>query len=271
RYGFVAEEVSLIDRQLVGYDDSGLPSSVRYSSVVPLLTQALQELDLNLQSIASTTATSTPESQSFAASFFGNVFNRVAVWLGDAANGVGNVFAGTFRAKEKICVDDQCLTKDDVRSLLNLARNGGQTVATGQTSNNSNTAPASSSSANYSSAVSSSSSVSSVGISTTATTTSSSVPTENTATSTPNPSADSSISSTQSISSISSPPDSPASSSAISESSSSSSVDSTASTQSSSGQAEVEPVATIISESATPTEPEPITAMEIVSTAEATD
>jgi hypothetical protein len=117
-YGFIAEEVEQVDRRLVSYGLDGLPYSVNYLGVVPLLTQGLQEIDLNLQTLASTTATSTLQSQSFITGFFNNIFARITTWLADATNGITDIFANTFRAKEKICVDDQCLTKDDIRALL---------------------------------------------------------------------------------------------------------------------------------------------------------
>ncbi|MDO8561751.1 MAG: tail fiber domain-containing protein [bacterium] len=62
-----------------------------------------------------------PESGSFATRFFSNIFTRITQWLADAGNGVGDSFAKVFKASEKICVDDQCLTKEDVRALIVLA------------------------------------------------------------------------------------------------------------------------------------------------------
>src|SRR3989344_2205360 len=124
-YGFIAEEVELVDPRLVSYTADGLPQSVRYIEIIPLLTQAVQEINLNLQAVASSTASSTPETLAFAQRFFENLFARVTAWLADAANGIGAVFAESFHAKEEICVDDQCLTKEDVRALLVLARGGG--------------------------------------------------------------------------------------------------------------------------------------------------
>ena len=44
RYGFIAEEVQQIDDLLVGYDEDGLVHSVRHLSIIPLMTQAIQEL-----------------------------------------------------------------------------------------------------------------------------------------------------------------------------------------------------------------------------------
>ncbi|MDP2705447.1 MAG: DUF5011 domain-containing protein [Patescibacteria group bacterium] len=120
-WGFIAEEMASSSPQLAFYDSLGRPRGLQKNAILSVLAKAIQELNLNLDNIASTTATSTPESQSFATSFFNNLFKRFTTWFADAANGIGDVFARSFRAKEEICVDDQCLTKEDVRSLLTLA------------------------------------------------------------------------------------------------------------------------------------------------------
>jgi len=44
RYGLIAEEVDAVDKTLVGYDDQGLPNSVRYTSIIPLLIDAVKDL-----------------------------------------------------------------------------------------------------------------------------------------------------------------------------------------------------------------------------------
>jgi hypothetical protein len=85
------------------------------------LAKAIQDLDFNMEAIASTTsATSTPESQSFATSFFQNIFAKIGAWLADATNGLTTVFANAFHAKQEICVDNQCLTANDVAALLQV-------------------------------------------------------------------------------------------------------------------------------------------------------
>jgi len=121
QFGFIAEEVEKIDPRLVVHDATGSPYSVRYENLTAVLAKGIQELDLNIESLASTTATSTPESQSFVDGFWKNIFTQITTWLADATNGIGNVFADVFHAKSEICVDDQCLNKDDVRALLALA------------------------------------------------------------------------------------------------------------------------------------------------------
>ncbi|MBI2097878.1 MAG: tail fiber domain-containing protein [Candidatus Vogelbacteria bacterium] len=120
--GFIAEEVQKIDPRLITIDATGQPDTVRYQNLTAVLTKAVQEVNLRLETMASTTASSTPESQSFAASFFSNLFERITQWFADAANGIKEMFADTFRARKKICVDDECLTKDDIRALLELSR-----------------------------------------------------------------------------------------------------------------------------------------------------
>ncbi|MFH0804491.1 MAG: hypothetical protein V1896_02730 [Candidatus Zambryskibacteria bacterium] len=76
----------------------------------------------DLASFASTTDLNASSTHTaFLDGFFTNLFAKINTWLADATNGISSIIAGTFRAKEKICVDDQCLTKEDVRKLLNLA------------------------------------------------------------------------------------------------------------------------------------------------------
>ncbi len=128
-WGFIAEDMAATDLQfgtnLTDFDQQGRPQDYYQRAVLAVTVAAIQELNLNLTAIASTTASSTPRSQAFATSFFNNLFARVTSWLADMGNGLKEIFADTFRAKEKICVDDECLTKDDIRSLLELARQGG--------------------------------------------------------------------------------------------------------------------------------------------------
>lgn len=129
RFGFIAEEVNAIDPRLVSFNDEGLPQSVRYIEVIPHVVDALQEIDARFLAIASSTASTTPASAAFAASFFDSILARVGSWLSDANNGLNNIFGNNIYAKEKICVDDQCLTKSDIKSLLQLINSSGAPAA----------------------------------------------------------------------------------------------------------------------------------------------
>jgi hypothetical protein len=82
---------------------------------------------LSLSEFTSATS-STIESGSFMDTFLKKIFAQVSAWFADAGNGIGNIYAQTFHASDQICVDDQCLTKDDIRRLLQMA-NAGSSVS----------------------------------------------------------------------------------------------------------------------------------------------
>jgi hypothetical protein len=120
-WGFIAEEVDQIDPHLAAKQD-GVVYNIVDRALLAAVVGAVQQLGLGIEAIGSTTASTTPATQSFTTQFFSGLFARVTTWLADATNGLGSVVAGVFQAKEKICVDDQCLTKDDIRALLVLTR-----------------------------------------------------------------------------------------------------------------------------------------------------
>jgi hypothetical protein len=138
--GFIAEEAINVDPRLVPVDKDGLPSGFYYENYTAVLTKAIQELDLNLEGIAGATATSTPQSQTFVAQFFKNIFARIGAWLADAGNGLTDVFAGAFHAKQEICVDNQCLNADDVKNLLALVNGMATTTSAGTSSDSATSA-----------------------------------------------------------------------------------------------------------------------------------
>ncbi|OHB13696.1 MAG: hypothetical protein A3G05_02080 [Candidatus Zambryskibacteria bacterium RIFCSPLOWO2_12_FULL_45_14] len=123
--GFIAEEVFEIDPRLVQLNKDGLPDALRLGEFLPVIVKSIQELNLNLESIASTTATSTPKSQSFAASFFSSLFSKVGEWLANAGNGIQNIFTKAISTEivytKQLCIDDICITKTELQALLNLA------------------------------------------------------------------------------------------------------------------------------------------------------
>jgi hypothetical protein len=129
--GFVAEEAAQVDPRLVTVDANGQISGFRYENFTALLAKSIQEMNSNMLAISSSTASTTPASQSFAASFFSNLFSRIGQWLADATNGIGDVFANAFHAKQEICVDDQCLNADDVKNLLALVNGMASTTSAG--------------------------------------------------------------------------------------------------------------------------------------------
>ena len=125
--GFIAQEVQRVFPSLVStstlasttimladgtQEIISSPLTLNYEGLITPMVKAIQDLNFNLKSIASTTATSTPESQSFASSFFANLFARIAQWLADAGNGITEIFAqvGNFH---KVNADEVCVKKSD--------------------------------------------------------------------------------------------------------------------------------------------------------------
>ncbi len=91
----------------------------------------IKAISLNLNTIASSTALSTPASISFAESFFDSVYRHVTEWLASAENGIQHFFANTSH-QETLCVGNEdsgetCITKSQLDSLL---QNAGQTITT---------------------------------------------------------------------------------------------------------------------------------------------
>ncbi len=121
--GLIAQEVAAVFPEFVTTDTAGR-MAVAYSNFIPVMISAMQEINYKMammntrltnleQMVASSTAATATSS--------GISLAQVGTWLADATNGLGTVFANAFHAKQEICVDDQCLNKDDVRSLLALA------------------------------------------------------------------------------------------------------------------------------------------------------
>ncbi len=62
---------------------------------------------------------------SFTEAFLDGLLAQVARWVGDAQNGIESMYANVFNASERICVDGECLTADNIRDLKNsLPGNG---------------------------------------------------------------------------------------------------------------------------------------------------
>ena len=149
RVGVIAQDVQKAFPQLVGSASStfmgqeGRYLTVDYGGLTAPLISAVNELSLRLGLLAATSASSTPSSRSFATSFFSNLFAHIIAWLGDAQNGIVDLFAkniyaenahfnnvaiaGTLTASstltDQLCVKKSngtpvCVTGDELSSLL---------------------------------------------------------------------------------------------------------------------------------------------------------
>ncbi len=120
-WGFIAEQANELDPHLVATRDGTIYNIVD-RAFLAVAVGAIKELNLNIETIASTTASSTPASRSFADNFFGGIFSKLTEWFADAANGVGQFFAREVHT-DSLCVKksdgtDVCVTGDQLAALL---------------------------------------------------------------------------------------------------------------------------------------------------------
>jgi hypothetical protein len=106
--GFIAQNLEQYFPQLVATDTDGY-KSVYYAQMTPILTKAIQELDVQVQDIASLNTE-------------GSFATRVRAWLADAQNGIQKLFAKEIET-QTLCVADEagqktCLTKAQLDALI---------------------------------------------------------------------------------------------------------------------------------------------------------
>ena len=118
-YGLIAQNVAQIFPDMVATTSNGY-LGVNYSMLPILTLQGLQDLNLNLESIASSTAplSDTTDTRTFA----GRFFDRLTEWFADAGNGIGDFIANRVHTKT-LCVGDStegetCITKSELDQLL---------------------------------------------------------------------------------------------------------------------------------------------------------
>jgi hypothetical protein len=115
RYGLVAQEVETIFPELVTTDSNGF-KSVSYGSFTPFMLSAIQELNIKVEALSIV-----PED---------SMLENVSAWatqkLGAVTGYFKNIFAGRVTTKE-LCLEDVCVTKDQLKTLL---QNNGTAAAT---------------------------------------------------------------------------------------------------------------------------------------------
>ncbi len=122
--GFIAQDVaSLFPSATSIIDPVNGYLGVSYVSLVPVVAQAVKELNLNLEGIAGT-ITPLPGSlnETFVTTFFNNIKTTIGTWLADATNGITKIFTNEIETKT-LCVSDEagektCITKEQLDALL---------------------------------------------------------------------------------------------------------------------------------------------------------
>ena len=112
-----------LDEDILAIVEEELQALDIATEVNSTLTIALRSLGLidDETEISSTTASSTPEEvPGWMETIIDTMFDRIISFFADAANGIGDFFAGRVVVENEICVDGSCLTGDDVRTLLEI-------------------------------------------------------------------------------------------------------------------------------------------------------
>lgn len=131
--GFIAEEVNELDSRLVFYEQDGTtPRGVNYEAFAPILTKAIQELDIKVNEIISTSTEAFVES-----SLFTNIlsaFESLGTKIENSVAWFKELFADKIHTRE-LCVGDSdtgeiCLTKAQLQALMDKS-GGGYTVTSG--------------------------------------------------------------------------------------------------------------------------------------------
>ncbi|TAK57532.1 tail fiber domain-containing protein [Patescibacteria group bacterium] len=125
-YGFIAEEVVQVDDRLIFTErGSTTPRGVRYEEVTAVLAKAIQEQQVQINRLnAQTGLTTTSDTRTFIL----DTLRSLGVIIDDAIARFRTVFVQTLNIEDKLCVDDVCLGKEELKTLLRNA--GGTTTAT---------------------------------------------------------------------------------------------------------------------------------------------
>ncbi len=111
RIGFIAEDVEEVDTRLMFYEADGVtPRGVRYEDIVPVLTKAVQELDLKIEPL---TSLDLEDEHSLG--------SLIKQFLADASNSISDLFAHRIHT-QTLCVgesgNETCISKSELDSLL---------------------------------------------------------------------------------------------------------------------------------------------------------
>ncbi len=115
--GFIAQEVQQVFPELVGTDKDTGYLTLSTVGMTPYIVEAIKEINMKIKPLEDLLS----QENSFA--------DLLRTFFATAENGIGDFFASRGMFKESICVDGECLTKDDIHALLLQAR-GGTTVTT---------------------------------------------------------------------------------------------------------------------------------------------
>jgi hypothetical protein len=134
-------DINAIAFSLLGNNTAGFGSSTGASTTMPTgpldfvggmmsaIGKRISMFSFGAQATSSATSTaatasSTPSMvDSFAQTLIQSITEKIMQILATAGNGLSSIFADAIHAKDEICIDDQCLSREDVETLLKITKN----------------------------------------------------------------------------------------------------------------------------------------------------
>lgn len=114
--GFIAQEIQDVYPSLVTEDSRGY-LTLSYAGLTPILTKAIQELDMEVQDLSSLDA-----------SMSNSLGALITSLLADAGNGIQDIFTHILHADRvetnELCVGDTCVTEEEFLDLVHRSGNG---------------------------------------------------------------------------------------------------------------------------------------------------
>jgi hypothetical protein len=110
--GFIAEDVAPIIPEVIGYDSHGQIMNLDYPKLTAVLAKSIQELNLKVEQIASTS----PASASGGGSLFDSL-KAIGVSIVDGILQAKEFIADKITTKQ-LCIEDVCVNRDQLKALL---------------------------------------------------------------------------------------------------------------------------------------------------------
>jgi uncharacterized protein YoxC len=143
----IADSISGLTDSITSMNASTSALTLRISSLEDQMSALASSTDVLVKALASSTAdliaSSTAQTLASSTSFIASVFESIKELLATTITKIKGVFVGELHVEEKLCVEDVCINKDQLKALLINA--GGTSSTTPQMNvsgqNNQNTQP----------------------------------------------------------------------------------------------------------------------------------
>ncbi len=116
--GYIAEEIEEVDPLLAEYNDGKL-SGVKTPQMSALAIRGIQELNRKVEGLFNDEMREEDQSR-WAERFLEFLKRKIEEFLTDTEEFLDRIVARRFEAREEICIDGECLTKEDIREMKRI-------------------------------------------------------------------------------------------------------------------------------------------------------